>query len=291
MVSLKLIYPVGVWSTSRTTTQSSESPETPLRSRLRRPTGGSPRNITPDKNPSPEVEEMFKLINGAYHVLSDPAKKAEYDALYDVMTSRASAHEAIGKDESLRGFKLKVLEALIKYFFEPFPKSVATIFIVAFVLRLVMRLAPRVKSNFLGVAFRLFEPVTAITVFQGIAFLVLLVLISIGLAYGLLQTLFWLSVGVTAATSIAIGFGAGFGLLKNISQIQIPNTGNFLANLLLLIAIPVANALSALFNNMVGVVLNSYSLVHLLHVPIRSTMGSPTVTLVMEHIDAVNCQS
>jgi curved DNA-binding protein CbpA len=46
----------------------------------------------PDRNPFPEAEEMFKLINEAYHVLSDPAKKAEYNALYDVMTSRASAH-------------------------------------------------------------------------------------------------------------------------------------------------------------------------------------------------------
>jgi curved DNA-binding protein len=36
----------------------------------------------PDKNPSPEAEEMFKLINEAYYVLSDPTSKAEYDAFY-----------------------------------------------------------------------------------------------------------------------------------------------------------------------------------------------------------------
>jgi curved DNA-binding protein CbpA len=46
----------------------------------------------PDKTPSPEAEERFKHVNEAYHVLTDPAKKAEYNALYDVMTSRASAH-------------------------------------------------------------------------------------------------------------------------------------------------------------------------------------------------------
>jgi hypothetical protein len=43
--------------------------------------------------------------------------------------------------------------------------------------------------------------------------------------------------------------------------------------LLLFTTITVANAFSALFNNIVGVVLNSYSLAHLLHVPIRSMIG------------------
>jgi uncharacterized membrane protein YsdA (DUF1294 family) len=82
--------------------------------------------------------------------------------------------------------------------------------------------------------------------------------------YGLLQTLFGLSVFVVTVMSIVIGFGARFGLLKERPQIQIPETGNFLANLLLLIAIPVAKVLSALYNNIVGVVLNSYPLVHLI---------------------------
>src|SRR5690554_5029929 len=33
----------------------------------------------PDKNPSPEASEKFKLINQAYSVLSDDKKRASYD--------------------------------------------------------------------------------------------------------------------------------------------------------------------------------------------------------------------
>jgi hypothetical protein len=46
----------------------------------------------PDRNPFPEAEEMFKLINEAYHVLSDPAKRAEYNVLYDAVMAKTSAH-------------------------------------------------------------------------------------------------------------------------------------------------------------------------------------------------------
>lgn len=43
------------------------------------------RQYHPDVNKSPEAEEKFKEINGAYEILSDPQKKAEYDRYGDAM--------------------------------------------------------------------------------------------------------------------------------------------------------------------------------------------------------------
>ncbi|RDU66354.1 J domain-containing protein [Helicobacter didelphidarum] len=43
------------------------------------------RQYHPDVNKSPEAEEKFKEINGAYEILSDSQKKAEYDQYGDAM--------------------------------------------------------------------------------------------------------------------------------------------------------------------------------------------------------------
>jgi uncharacterized membrane protein len=74
----------------------------------------------PDRNPFPEAEEMFKLINEAYHVLSDPAKKAEYDVLYDAVMAKTFAHvaaevrEGASRSEAHETYPAQEIEELTK---------------------------------------------------------------------------------------------------------------------------------------------------------------------------------
>jgi DnaJ-class molecular chaperone len=55
------------------------------------------KEFHPDRNPSPEAKEKFKLVNEIYCVLSDQVAKTEYDALYDIMVMLgASTHITAG---------------------------------------------------------------------------------------------------------------------------------------------------------------------------------------------------
>jgi len=220
----------------------------------------------PDKNPSPEAEEMFKLINEAYQVLSDPVKRAEYDALYDMMTSRASARtgpEARGSHVAGYGFKFRVLEALVKHFFDPVPKWIAALFILAYVLTLAFRLmgfSSRLMSSPLqalssGLHLMFSQP-TAIVVVKAIAFAALLFFISVYMAVEVMRFFAGLGIAVALFSGLLYGavrfFGRGIGLESALSAL--PSTGNLIADFVVVALLSVVNLLSFLFDHAVRTV-------------------------------------
>jgi hypothetical protein len=81
-----------------------------------------------------------------------------------------------------------VLEVLVRRSFEPYSKVIAAIFIATYVMRLFMRVAPRIQHGAFGISPRFFEPVTGITPLGGVTFLVFMFMISGGFTLRLLRS-------------------------------------------------------------------------------------------------------
>jgi DnaJ-class molecular chaperone with C-terminal Zn finger domain len=66
----------------------------------------------PESNVAHGVEDVLKLTNEAYQVLSDPAKRAEYDARYDAIAQRKrslpSPEEALALSASDHGASVRI---------------------------------------------------------------------------------------------------------------------------------------------------------------------------------------
>jgi hypothetical protein len=137
-------------------------------------------------------------------------------------------------------------------------------------VKLIPKLA---ETDTTWLAQKLFGSITAFTVFGAIAFLALMsltsYLVSEDIMYKLLKALFGLSgfLGLMWAitSSMWASVGRSFGLRYS-KSVPYPGTGNFWLDILYYSAIFFVKIHSALYNNVVGAVLNNYPLVHFISV-------------------------
>jgi uncharacterized membrane protein YsdA (DUF1294 family) len=150
---------------------------------------------------------------------------------------------------------------------------VAALFIIAYFVRLAVKLIQKLaEMDATWLVQKLYGPITVSTVFGAIAFLALMsltsYLISDDITFKLLKALFCLSghLGLMGAiASMWASVGRSFGLRYS-ESVPYPGTGNFWLDILYYSAIFFVNIHAALYNNIVGVVLNNYPLVHLISV-------------------------
>jgi curved DNA-binding protein len=85
-------------------------PETASQSEIKKAYRKLARQYHPDINKSPDAEEKFKEINGAYEILSDEKKRSQYDQFGDSMfggqdfSNYSRSHNDIDLDEIFKSF-------------------------------------------------------------------------------------------------------------------------------------------------------------------------------------------
>jgi uncharacterized membrane protein YsdA (DUF1294 family) len=183
-----------------------------------------------------------------------------------MMMSRASAPTGSEEREphvAGYGFRLRIQEALVKHLFDPMPRWIAALFVLAYVFTFVFRLmgfSSRLMSDplqaFSSGLHLMFSQPSAMVVVKAAAFAVLLFFISAYAAVQLLQFFAGLGIAVALFSGILYGavrfLGRGIGLESALSAL--PSTGNLIADFVVAALLPVVNLLSFLFDHAVRTV-------------------------------------
>jgi uncharacterized membrane protein YsdA (DUF1294 family) len=183
-----------------------------------------------------------------------------------MMMSRASAPTGSEEREphvAGYGFRLRIQEVLVKHLFDPMPRWIAALFVLAYVFTLAFRLmgfSSRLMSDPLQALFSglhlMFSQPTATVIIKAIAFAALLFFISVYAAVQLMRFFAGLGIAVALFSGLLYGavrfLGRGIGLESTLSVL--PSTGNLIADFVVAALLPVVNLLSFLFDHAVRTV-------------------------------------